>query len=206
MKKIKQILFLTLTLFIATSSQIFAKTYSCGNVVPFLSFNEEEDVCNCEGGSFAAYSVSSGTGVSTPMICCGIVEISWGTSYCSVPETPNTGTPAPQNSPTTFPIPDAETLDSLNPLKIAEGDESLSNPGTLISKAVNNFVFPIAGIILFLMLVFGGFQMLLGATNNKSLEEGKQRVTSAIIGFIILFASYWIVQLIELIFGFSILG
>ena len=56
------------------------------------------------------------------------------------------------------------------------------------------------------MLVFGGFQMLMGAANSKSLEEGKQRVTSAILGFIILFASYWIIQLIELIFHLNILG
>lgn len=101
---------------------------------------------------------------------------------------------------------DAETLDSLNPLKILNGDTSLNTPGAIISKAMNTFIFPIAGIILFLMLVFGGFQMLLGATNSNAIEEGKKRVTTAAVGFIILFASYWIIQLVEMIFGINILG
>ena len=185
-----------------------AKTYTCGSILSPFSFDEDNDVCDCEGGGFAVYSnISPGSTVSVPMVCCGVVETSWGTSFCSIPETP-TPTPTKKDDPlvNTLPAPDAETLNSLNPLKIAGGDESLADPGTLISKAVNNFVFPIAGIILFLMLVFGGFQMLMGAANSKSLEEGKQRVTSAIIGFIILFASYWIIQLIEIIFHLNILG
>lgn len=48
--------------------------------------------------------------------------------------------------------------------------------------------------------------MLAGANNSKSLEEGKQRITAAIIGFILLFAAYWIAQLLEIIFGIRILS
>jgi hypothetical protein len=33
-------------------------------------------------------------------------------------------------------------------------------------------------------MLLGGFQMLSGANNSKSLDEGKQKITSAIIGFI----------------------
>ncbi len=101
---------------------------------------------------------------------------------------------------------DQGTLDRLNPLKIASGDASLSTPGGIISKALKSFVFPIAGIILFVVLLLGGFQMLAGANNSKSLEEGKQKITSAIIGFILLFAAYWIAQLLEIIFGIRILS
>lgn len=97
-------------------------------------------------------------------------------------------------------------LDDLNPLSTGDSTEDLSTPGGIISKALSSFIFPIAGIILFVVLLLGGFQMLTGATNSKSLEEGKQRITSAIIGFIILFAAYWIAQLLELIFGIRILS
>lgn len=99
-----------------------------------------------------------------------------------------------------------DLLDSLNPLSSGNSKDDLSTPGGIISRALSNFIFPIAGIILFAVLLLGGFQMLSGATNSKSLEEGKQRITSAIIGFIILFAAYWIAQLLELIFGIRILS
>lgn len=99
-----------------------------------------------------------------------------------------------------------ETLNNLNPLLIGGGDPTLSTPGGIISKALKSFIFPIAGAILFVILILGGFQMLAGANNSKSLEEGKQRITSAIIGFILLFAAYWITQLLELIFGIRILS
>ncbi len=98
------------------------------------------------------------------------------------------------------------TLNKLNPLSGSSSGGDLSTPGGIISKALKSFIFPIAGIILFVVLLLGGFQMLLGASSSKGLEEGKQRVTSAIIGFIILFAAYWIAQLLELIFGIRILS
>lgn len=100
----------------------------------------------------------------------------------------------------------SELLDSLNPLSSGDSKDALSTPGGIISKALGSFVFPIAGIILFVVLLLGGFQMLSGAANSKSLEEGKQRITSAVIGFVILFAAYWIAQLLELIFGIRILS
>ena len=210
MKRIKQILSIAITLFLITNHKVLAigDTYHCGDILSPAAL-DDSDVCSCEGGSFTVYSNYSGSsGTSVTMVCCGVVETSGLITFCATPDGP---TPTPTENDEDdlikgIPVPDAETLNSLNPLKIEGGDESLADPGTLISKAVNNFVFPIAGIILFLMLVFGGFQMLMGAANSKSLEEGKQRVTSAIIGFIILFASYWIIQLIEIIFHLNILG
>lgn len=99
-----------------------------------------------------------------------------------------------------------ETLNKLNPINIGSSSADLSTPGGIISRALKFFVFPIAGLILFIVLILGGFQMLVGANNSKSLEEGKQRIASAIIGFIILFAAYWIMQLLEIIFGIRILS
>lgn len=99
-----------------------------------------------------------------------------------------------------------QTLGNLNPISVGGGDADLTTPGGIISKALGSFVFPIAGIILFMVLLLGGFQMLAGANNSKSLDEGKQRITAAIMGFILLFAAYWIAQLLELIFGIRILS
>lgn len=106
-----------------------------------------------------------------------------------------------------------EDFDALNPLKIGTGIGggqgsalafNLSTPGGIISRLLD-FAFPIAGMILFVMLAWGGFEMVYGASNtSKAVEAGKNRITTAIIGFILLFASYWIVQLLEVVFGIKV--
>jgi len=114
-------------------------------------------------------------------------------------------TPSPSISPeVSIPQVNQSTLNALNPLQASTKAQQLSTPGGIISEFLK-YAFPIAGFILFLMLIFGGFRMLTGATNSKSVEEGKGMITSAIFGFLLLFAAYWIVQLIELIFGINIL-
>jgi hypothetical protein len=107
-----------------------------------------------------------------------------------------------------------EDLNALNPLK-QEGDPDVNsqllnsdgslNPAGVINRALT-FIFPLAGLILFVMLVWGGFEMLTGAASKKSLDAGKQRVVAAIIGFLLLFASYWLVQIVETITKVDILG
>ncbi|MBP9820107.1 hypothetical protein KBC79_05230 [Candidatus Woesebacteria bacterium] len=114
-----------------------------------------------------------------------------------------------------FKGPTNQVLDELNPLSIGGGTDinnaqpsaykaDLSTPGGIVSRLLE-FAFPLAGLILFAMLVWGGFEIILGAANKKSVDSGKQRITSAIIGFLLLFSSYWITQIIEVIFGIMIL-
>lgn len=106
-----------------------------------------------------------------------------------------------------------EDFDAFNPLKVgpaATGVDdatraSLATPGGIISRLLE-FAFPIAGMILFVMLVWGGFEMIYGAsTTSKAVEAGKNRITTSLIGFFLLFASYWIVQILEVVFGIKIL-
>ena len=44
-----------------------------------------------------------------------------------------------------------------------------------------------------------------GRDNPEQAAKGKQAATAAVIGFIIIFASYWIIQLIQLLTGITIL-
>lgn len=95
-------------------------------------------------------------------------------------------------------------LDAFNPLKIAGSTQTaLSTPGGIISRVLF-FAFPIAGLILFVMIFWGGFEILSGAASKKSMDAGKQRITAAVIGFFLLFISYWLVKLVELVFGVKI--
>ena len=74
--------------------------------------------------------------------------------------------------------------------------------GTIIS-AILPYLFPLAGLLLFLYLVFAGFQFLTSGGDPKKVEQAKQRLTNGIIGFLIVFISYWLVQIIARILGLT---
>lgn len=64
----------------------------------------------------------------------------------------------------------------------------------------------IAGIVMLFLLVGGGIAMIAGAGSGDSAQvgKGKQAVTSALIGFIIILAAFWIIRIIEIIIGCNI--
>lgn len=115
-------------------------------------------------------------------------------------------------------IMDSDFLWEVNPLTITgnslpwiEFIEGRLNVGKFSTPAgfMNEllpYLFSLAGIILFIMIVWGGFEMILGANDTKSFDSGKQRATSALIGFTLLFCTYWIAQIVQYIFGVNILG
>lgn len=70
--------------------------------------------------------------------------------------------------------------------------------GAIISTALQ-YLFPIAGLLLFLFLVFAGFQLLTSSGDPKKVEAGRNRITYAVVGFVLLIASYWITKIVELI-------
>jgi len=104
-----------------------------------------------------------------------------------------------------------EVIDKLNPLiqqqdKPSDGlAEELSTPGGIVSRFLGVFAFPIAGLILFVMLIWGGVEMMASSATSKSVDAGKQRVTTALLGFLLLFASFWIARILEMMFGIKIL-
>lgn len=99
-----------------------------------------------------------------------------------------------------------DTFNALNPL-VQFGDPvtnlELNTPGGIISRALQ-YLFPIAGLILFVILLWSGFEMIAGAENPKAQEAGSQRAGAAVIGLVLLFVSYWVIRLIEVITGAKI--
>lgn len=78
---------------------------------------------------------------------------------------------------------------------------------TTLSDIVSNalpFVFGIAGIMLFAYIVWGGFDFLTSMGDPKKAEAGKNKITYAILGFVIIFVAYWIVQLVIYIFKLGV--
>jgi hypothetical protein len=78
---------------------------------------------------------------------------------------------------------------------------------SFVSIILSNAV-AFAGIILFILMIVGGIMVMAGAGsgNKEEVAKGKKALTSAIIGFLVVFLSYWIIVIIENIFGFSILN
>lgn len=78
--------------------------------------------------------------------------------------------------------------------------------GKLISTILPN-VYILAGLLLFGLLIFGGFGIIMGAGGGdpQKTGQGAKAVTAALIGFLLIFLSYWIIQIIEVITGLDIL-
>jgi len=75
--------------------------------------------------------------------------------------------------------------------------------GTLgeVVSALLRIIFPIAGLLLLIYLLYGGYRYMLSRGDPKAIQEAKGVITTALIGFIIVFVSFWIAQLIGLILG-----
>ncbi len=91
-----------------------------------------------------------------------------------------------------------------------EGDSSKINTafgcvsvsGTGFVTTLLNFGIGIAGGIAFLLIIFGGFQILTSAGNPERLNEGKELISSAITGLMMIVFSVLLLRII----GVDILG
>lgn len=99
-------------------------------------------------------------------------------------------------------------MQSLLALKLPDGTNIDNPPGfrvefTSLASIVNvaiPYIMAIAGVILLGVLIWGGFDYLTSGGDPKKADAGKNKITSAIIGFVIIFAAYWILQIIDFVF------
>ncbi len=68
----------------------------------------------------------------------------------------------------------------------------------------NAFLF--AGLILFLLIIAGGIGMIINSANPEAQQKSKGLITNAVIGFLLIIASYWLIQIIQTLTGVNILG
>ena len=88
---------------------------------------------------------------------------------------------------------------------LGESSSAFRNP-TGISEMVSLFLrvsFVLAGVILLFFFIFGGIGLIgsAGQSDPGKAEQSKKTITSAVIGFVIVFASYWIVKLVGQLLG-----
>ncbi len=90
--------------------------------------------------------------------------------------------------------------------EVFEPAQSFDTLGGLVSVVVKN-AFMLAGVIAFVLLIFGGFGVIVaaGSGDTKKMESGKKAITGAVTGLVIVVGSLWIIQIIETLTGIPIL-
>ncbi len=58
------------------------------------------------------------------------------------------------------------------------------------------YLFGLTGFFMFIYLVIGAYQVLISQGDPKQMAAGREKITYAIIGFIIMFSAFWIVRII----------
>lgn len=80
--------------------------------------------------------------------------------------------------------------------------EVYKTPADMVNLVVSN-VFVVAGILLFVFIIMAGFKFISG--DSKGMQEAKTMMGGVLTGFVVMFAAYWIIQIIQLITGAQIL-
>lgn len=75
-----------------------------------------------------------------------------------------------------------------------------------IIKTSLPFIFIFSGLGMLFYLILGGFQLMTSAGDPKAIKEAQGKITNALIGFFVVFASYWIAQILQVVFHISIVS
>lgn len=79
------------------------------------------------------------------------------------------------------------------------------NVGSLVTIILKNGL-TIAGVILLALILFGGVSYIAaaGSSDQKKIAAAQDTLTSALIGFLVIFTSYFIIKILEVVTGLQI--
>ena len=84
-----------------------------------------------------------------------------------------------------------------------------TNLGTVtfasIVSAIVIFILIVAALVFFFMLVIGGIRYITSGGDKSATESARGQITAALIGLVIVFAAWAIINLINIFFGINIL-
>lgn len=89
-------------------------------------------------------------------------------------------------------------------VKLPDDPTGFSDPGSIISKLLP-YVYVLAGLGLLVMLIGGGIGLMTAGGDPGKTKASYGKITGALIGFLIVFISYFVAQLVEVILGVDIL-
>jgi capsular polysaccharide biosynthesis protein len=100
---------------------------------------------------------------------------------------------------------DSVELNLSNKITLESGKtvkEAFSKPADMVNLIIR-VVFIASGIVLFALVVAAGFTLAMGS-DSGNMDKAKTTLTGALTGFIIMFAAYWIMQIISMVTGANI--
>jgi hypothetical protein len=68
-------------------------------------------------------------------------------------------------------------------------------PADIVSSLID-YIYPLGGLLVLVYLIFAGFQYMTSYGDPKAIAAAQQRITWAIVGFLVLFLAYWITTFI----------
>lgn len=74
----------------------------------------------------------------------------------------------------------------------------------VIFENLLGFIIPLAGVVIFLMILVGGFKFMTSGGDPKKSEEAKGTLTWAIIGLLVLIGAWFILSLIKQFTGVDV--
>lgn len=80
-----------------------------------------------------------------------------------------------------------------------------TNGVALIITALLPYIYVAAGLLLLVTLIMGGLTLMTAAGDGNKIKAGYGQLTAALIGFIIIFVSYFVAQIIEIALGVKFL-
>jgi len=80
-------------------------------------------------------------------------------------------------------------------------DASINTIGDLLNKKLIPFLYPMAALVLFFILIWGGYDFLTSHGVAEKAKNAQAKITAGIVGFVLLMLSFLIVKLISFIFG-----
>ncbi|NOY15152.1 MAG: hypothetical protein GXP43_02950 [bacterium] len=92
----------------------------------------------------------------------------------------------------------------ISKLNISDTNTFASSPAAVINLILP-YILILSGLLVFFYLLMGAFKFLTAMGDESKITSGKKMITNALIGFVIIFTSYWLIQIIEVILSVNIL-
>ena len=90
---------------------------------------------------------------------------------------------------------------------ITSGDkivQKFPDVGSIISQ-IFPFIYVGAGLLLLVTLIMGGITLMTAAGDQNKMKSGYGQLTAGLIGFIIIFVSFFVAQILQIALGVKFL-
>ncbi len=88
-------------------------------------------------------------------------------------------------------------------ITVRTNDTGFFGSASSLINSILRFVFAIAALLVFFYLIWGGIDWITSGGDKGKTETARNKITSAIIGLIVLAAAYAILQIVLTFLGYS---